>query len=93
MAPNKPARQISTLPFEQQERAIANKLPGSVNPQTARTDKLWCGHPTSAIVKADPATGALLTEEQAKTRSDAIEVCGTCSAQQPEVDFDTDGGR
>ncbi len=83
MAPSRPVRQISTLPLEQQEQVIARmkragKLPGTVNPQVSRGDRLWCGHAASSTVMCDPHTGSVLTVDQAKACLGAIEVCGEC---------------
>lgn len=80
-----PFRQLSTLPAEQQERIRkrferAGVFPGPVTaPRGSNPERMHCGHPRDAVGLMDPRTLKLVSDEDAKGRSDLVEICKACS--------------
>ena len=64
--------QVSALSPEKQVQA--KKMLGLHDPPP-ESDKLWCGHPKSAIVKYD-RDGTVVSDVESKVG--VIEVCGMC---------------
>lgn len=77
--------QVSSLPFDKQLQA--KRMLGVRDP-LPESDKSWCRHPKSAIVKYD-LNGSMVSDEGGV--GSVVEVCGMCPTTESVVRYRTGG--